>query len=466
MQENLIMNENLEEVKKDLITVQHFFEKVTSNIQNTNFLLKKDSILLFYLGALINDTIYKQQRFFNTRGLIKKINPFLNFIGPIQITSIVNLCNSIQLKISKKEKIKTSFLREIINKLLSEIQKKDFESSQDDLIATFSMGYSIYSKCWNFVFEKVNINQITFSSIVLEIIKKKEEQKDLEDIFRKSYIHNNDSFMLGFFVGSYFLTTALVQFKIMNTSSLIKHIPNFFKRINAKGIKIWMREITKVNFKISAHSKTNSNSMFLFSSNLIIVTHFLLSMKKIILNEAHFSLGFWLALTEFDLRMVKIKSRDQMDRLNEHESETNSEKKSEPWITFEEYESHIESYSESKPTSKLAFLTGIFLNRVNYYEDKLLSTKRLKKKIPLAMRHMDFGQLEKILKGIIYTYMLCWSKKKKQDQIFSILPRLRIKLFSVFGEIIENEASISDITIHFIKGYKCPRELSWKRNNK
>ena len=459
--------ESLDSKKIEYENIEIIFNNIFSDLQSKNIFKNKDLILMFHLGGLINDTIYRQQKYFSTKGLLKKIVPFLNYIGFAQIHSIFNLCNTLQKNIAKRERKKTSFLREKINMLISEIKKEDFISRQEDLVLFFIAGYNIYNACWNLILKNTSPDKIDYSSVILDILSNILLQKELDKISKKQESIEKKSFIFGYLVGGYFFRTVNKQVKKLKTQSLLKTIHPFLKDISIYNIKKFIQKIDKVIVKISSlrsKEEKDVNVVYLLNSDLHMIIWNYIFVQPFDLQIVSFALGFWLVLTKMDLSFKEYYDQKfNLNNLSNESVEKQNEIKNKK-ITITDYLKYIKDFSESDNILRMSFIIGIFLNRISYKEEKILSSSRLKKATPLIMRHLDYKGLKNLLWEIIYTYLSCWVKMKMQsNKSFSILPELRIELISAYIDVEVSSVSEAEIFIHLIKGYHCPRKLSWQK---
>jgi hypothetical protein len=188
--------------------IQNHFEKLMESIKDSKYFKRLENKLMMYLGGLLNDTIYKQQKYFRTTGLLKQIVPFANYITETKIMTLYNACYRLQKAISKKEYKKYP---EILNKTKQIIDDFSFPDkiSQFDLHFSLISGYNLYGLA---------------VSNALESLKKplKERERILSNInltdldnyprFMDLPIYKtNSSFQLGYLLGSYYFTIEEMQ---------------------------------------------------------------------------------------------------------------------------------------------------------------------------------------------------------------------------------------------------------------
>ncbi|MHA1854817.1 MAG: hypothetical protein ACTSYY_02140 [Promethearchaeota archaeon] len=469
-QESTIIQENIED----------FYNQQFNFISKIDFFKEKDVCLIFHLGGLVNFTLYQQQKYFRTGGVLKRITPYLNYIDYIKTKDIIELCNHLQKAVSKKEHKRYSFITKLVNEQFDKINEGDFKSTQEDLIFSFITGYNFYNQCWNFINLKGKNDSISFDKFLPPLEYYKEQFPEYKDLLLRKRIKNNNSLKLGILVGFYFFRTAIDQIWELKTKSLVKSINPLLKKIDLSVLKKLLKDIGIVVIKLSIieqnRNESNSNIMFLKYSDLHLNIFYLLEYQKLEFNSKNFIIGLWSALTLMDLGMKKkskITDHGNKDETNEPELKNlneiekiddDLELKNKRYIDVNKYLEYIKNNCSSDINSQFSFIIGIFLNLMTYQERTLLGTNRLKKVSSFIIRHLNTNNLEHLMTEIIKVYIACWlNQKSKSARIFSLIPEIRLKLIQLFGEQLNKSYPEPDNLINLIKGYHCPRVLSWEK---
>lgn len=480
------------DIEIDYENIENLYQKIFKLLSKREFFKDPEAILGFHLGALVNDTIFRQQKYFKTNGLLKKTIPFINFIDLIQVKGIYQYCNRLQSDIVKKEykklhPVKKSFLIKIVNNLIDEFKVPVFRISQENLNLAFITGYNFYSRIWNILNNKSKILKLEDFWPNLEFENKIYPQ--INELMRKPKIVSNLSFHFGIYFGLYYFNISYKQKDKFKTVSLIKNGYKIIKDFNENSIKKLIAHINKVNIKISASNNNknksddskNSFGVFLVHNELELLCFNMLTKEDFVWDYNMVVLGVIAARTLIDLNIpssVESKESDieldgsDITDLDENfldeEKETNSDENATSqdekiFISYDEYKKYIEEREFSNLDNKLSFLTGIFLNRLSYSEKKLLNTERLKKRFSFLIKKMSYKNLENLIIEIFKSYISCWIKSNivSEKESFIVFKELRFDLIITFGELDNFSIPEPDIILYLIKGYHCPRALFW-----
>jgi hypothetical protein len=453
--------------------IQNHFEKLMESIKDSKYFKRLENKLMMYLGGLLNDTIYKQQKYFRTTGLLKQIVPFANYITETKIMTLYNACYRLQKAISKKEYKKYP---EILNKTKQIIDDFSFPDkiSQFDLHFSLISGYNLYGLA---------------VSNALESLKKplKERERILSNInltdldnyprFMDLPIYKtNSSFQLGYLLGSYYFTIEEMQRKVISTKGLIKDLHPFLNIKNDKAIKVLLTQINLISLKLlgmnsrndSKGDKSRSNIRSFLPGNRLQLAIFNILCDSIEDLQIDYALlGFGSAFTYYYSHYLK---NIEEPFLIESEPEPKLDDKGKRIVLeydlIQEYNTKKSLFSDDE---KIAYLQGLLFNSLQYSEKKLLNTNRLAKNFSFLYRNFNQPNIIKFQVDIYHTFISLWIQTSIQNEKSNIfnnrLQRVRLKLIELLGnfewkDYIEKPGA----SIALIQGYNSFNKLYRKLN--
>ena len=459
LSKNSKIEENKEEVENIYKEFKNQFELILKKFKDGKYLQENDTNFMFYLGALLNDTIFRQQKYFRTSGLLKQIVPFYKYISIEKAEMILNICLRLQRSISRTKMIKTSPLKKVAETLFNNISEKEFISSDEDLALCLITGYNLYSKAIFDVFSKEK-------SYELQYIK----------LWEFSNYKDNNSFKIGFLIAIYFFKIEEMQRKFLKTMSLLKKINRFLRKPKMKEAKKFLKEINSIALKVHSTMKYTSNKKSKIRNYLpgdfiqLRLFEYLNMELDSDINSLELFLGFITGfIWRYNFRLHKIKlDIDPIKQVNEPERIL---KNDQIVVTEEHFIKSLIEKNFQNQNAETSYLLGILFQAISQDEEKILKTRSLLKQFSFLFRTFELKNIKKTYLEIFRVYIKLWMNKVKTTynpkeqtvKYFRKFPYIGAQLVFNFGKIIDfvNE---NNITLAFIQGYDSFRRLYNKLN--
>ena len=455
-QDNINTDEEIIDYNQE---IQKAFNKLLEN-PKLQFLMKnEETYSLLLVGALVNDTIYKQQKFFQTSGILKKITPLLNYISLERTKNMLNMCEKLQRSIAFKKHIKMTFLYKLVTKKVSQICDK-LQENQFQLSLGFITGYNLYSEAISEVFFK-NESKKGFQ----------EQINDVKKITSLNNYTNNNGYKFGLIFGLYFFSIQYNQSKKFRTLNLLKKQIPFIRRPDWKNTIRLLHEINSVNIKLLSTREIERRDGVVIPKTFLLGSHLQLELIKYIDSYQDYHAydilnGFGTALIYYRDFNKLLLTEDPFEitptQLTKEKQKTSKEK------IFVSEEDLITKYHETSLISsheKLAYLMGIMLNILNYLENKKFNTSRLIHKFVILFRRLTFENINKLHSEIYYTYIILWNQnetiiaRNRGEKQYSLkYYRILSKTLQLLGTL-PNKSDLSETTLALIQGYEARKEI-------
>jgi len=392
---------------------------------------------LMYLGGLLCDTIYKQQKYFRTAGMIKQIAPFATFITENKVKHIYQKCHTLQKAISKKEMRKLPPILKEVERFLSDIK---ISPQHDQLILNLALvtGYNLYGKAVKSSLKNNSTNLATL-------------KKDLsmpEEIMLKNYA-SDFSFQYGYFLARYFFTVEEIQRKKMKTSSLLKKLHAFQNQGTLIATTFLIREINLVSLKLLGFNWQFGSKEI---QSELPGSEFQIALFKLMfeefknvdsINKDSLLLGFGtgFSLSYFDITNLKNPFKIKDDTAPKFDKNGNR-------LIIEDY--FIEEFDKKFQNNdsiieQIGFLQGILLKSLSGEENQKLKTNRLIKQFNFQFRHFTPKNIIRIENEIYHVLISLWihdftqNPKLVRSNVTLKYWKIRLKLITLIGIMNFNE---------------------------
>lgn len=446
--------EAVESEEEDLAK-QAFMKQVEMIMIDNQYLQKKDCVLLLWVGAYLNDSIYKEKKHFRNRGMLKKITPFLNHVTLQTTHQLYEACKNLQILVAKRKRARGSRLRQDIATMFNEISADDWNSPQEDILLAFTAGFNLYSRGINTTFA----GDVSSQETLPENPQKRFEKirTAIEDLKKYPFFapESNPSFNFGLLLGIYYFEAQWLQQKVLKTGGLVKTLPTFLRYMNRKQAEVLLYHINKVVFKLASfpprtQEERSLTGIWLLQANIQLELFGMLTNPRLKLEKANLSLGFLAGFNVVQGLSDKSGFDGEEGKGEESQSETNASKVP-IFVSDEDYLEELEKRFLS-PGEKVSFLVGILFNKITNDEGKLLGTNNLKKIFIPYFKNLIFENLLLLLSRVIYTFLSIWVKKRSRNQIYDVLPKIWHELLDTYGNL-ERAISEDEATLAFIQGY-------------
>jgi hypothetical protein len=454
--------------------IENIGQKILQELQmkqeksfSTQLLEGDENKLLYVLGALVNDSLYKQYNTLKTSGIIKNITPLLNYINFEKVQTMIGICSRVQATFLKKiyhrsqKNAQIHPLETQVIKMVSNSALFKQKIPQSELILAFITGYNHYGQAIREIFAKTNVenNVKKGPNDELKEWQSLTERKNL--LFTKPDYQKNPSFQLGIYLGLYYFETLRQQIKTLGTLGLLKDFHPFIRRIDLDRIKEFCAKISQIDFKIlsipvGADEKFDSDkknrSFYLIGSNYELEIFELLNNIGNSFNSDAFFHGFSCSYS-------LIYGYSSLKSNNEKKEQTG-------YVSDEMYLQRCEEKGVIDSNLKISYLLGVMIQRLIHDETENLGTKHLLKEFSNFLRISNAPSILKIFNSINYTYLSIWAEKMKKsskdNQIFyTIYPKLQQISIDILGDALDLTLNSSS-SISLIQGYNAFFEL-WQR---
>ncbi|MHA1370315.1 MAG: hypothetical protein ACTSRA_11440, partial [Promethearchaeota archaeon] len=492
----------------DATLIKTTFEELKQQYIDTKYLKVNDLKVAFYLGAYVADTAYNQNKYFNTNGVLKKLIGFLNNISWSKTITFFNTCEILQKKIQDakaRERMRAyyqqfgvrkkiypqyrqlDFITTHIKGSLEKISEKDWNSKQEDLIIAFTLGYLIYLRLLNILFEKISRddNQKTQTTAKAEDQELSWTQKQIQSIMKLPNFGNNLGFEIGLFFGIYYYLIASAQRKNFKTNALIKKIFYYLRNPDLNGFKYLLKHTINTNFKLISIQTTSNRERegarnkvrlpFLryleHTINLLVKFEDKLSIEDAIIG---FLTGICIEndgkLFDITLKKESLKTEHKI-RIKKGEKNENKQEKIIDPIPID-YVNYLEEIEFKSDEEKLAYYCGVYSETLNYKELNTFKTKKLLKNLFFRIRHFNFENLLDVIRFCCYADLIIWQEEmntlnKESLSAFTTMPKIKSFIFQLLGKInMKNEKiNENDLILAFMFGYQAKTTL-YSRLNK
>lgn len=434
----------------------------------SNSLLKSDeNKLLYVLGALVNDSLYKQYNTLKTSGIIKNITPLLNYINIEKVQTMIEICSRVQNAFWKKiyhHSQKNAPIHPLENQVIKMVSNSTLfkqKIPQSELILAFITGYNHYGQTIREIFAKSNEenNVKKGTNVELKEWQSLTERKDL--LFTKPEYQKNLSFQLGIYLGFYYFGTLRFQIKTLGTLGLLKDFHPFIRRIDLDRIKEFCAKISQVDFKILSipvgidekfDSDKKNRSFYLIGSNYELEIFELLNTIGDSFNGKVFFHGFSCSYS--------LIYGHSSPKSNDEKKEQNN------YVSDEMYLQRCDEKGITDSNLKLSYFLGVMIQRLIHDETENLGTKHLLKEFSNFLRISNAPSILNIFNSINYTYLSIWAEKIKKSSkdnqiIYTIYPKLHQISIDILGDSLDMTLNSSS-SISLIQGYNAFFEL-WQR---
>ncbi|MBD3352805.1 MAG: hypothetical protein GF364_15055 [Candidatus Lokiarchaeota archaeon] len=430
-------NENYIDFNEQILSK---FQKKMEILGDSDLLSNPANKLMLYLGALLNETIYNQQKVFSTRGILKNLANYGSYITQDKIMAIYNTCTRLQSKIRKKEHYEKSLIEKEVDELIDSRNKQDFNrniSTSKNLANNLLIsGYNLYSR----VMQEIDFSKPSnLKEKKTDLIK---DQYKLNKISPNQLKLSESSFGVGYYLGHYFLTINLQQQRILRTNGLVKKLHSVIRSKKISKIYALLSDLNTTAMKIIGHPAYGSNSS---DKKIEIITwlpgsSYQLKIAELIseplerFNRAFFLIGLGHAFT------IRV---NQYDLSNNYELPDEIkkvlDKNGNRQITEDLFVKSLKNTEFSTADEELAYLQGILLQKFSYLEKKELGVEPLLKKFSFLFRNFNHKKMMK-LQAIIYQTMLSvWIQREIKKSLsgtrmntrkiyHSFIPFARIRL--------------------------------------
>lgn len=456
---NSNIEEEKEEDKKFQKKFNRQFELNLEMFKEGRYLQEEDCKFMSYLGALLNDTIYRQQKYFKTSGLLKQIVPFYKYISKNKAEVILNTCIRLQRSISRTKKIPMSPLKNETERLFKALSEEDFTSSDEDLTLCLVMGYNIYSKA------------------IFKVISEKESYiPNYNELWNLSNYKDSNSFKIGFLLAIYFYKIEEMQRNHLKTMSLLKDLMRFLRKPELREVKKFLREINSVVLKVHSTIRFKSRDTAKIQSFLpgdfiqLNLFEFLNKHSPSEIDNKDIFLGFIAGfIWRYHFRFYKIElGLEPVNQVNEPER---LQKNGQIIVTEEQYINSLKKKDFQNKNEETAYLLGILFQAISNDEEKRLQTSSLLKKFSFLFRNFKQKNIKLTYFEIFRTYIKLWIKKIKTTfnpkeqtvKYFSKFPHIGAQLVMNFGRKLDGSNKDAMI-LAFIQGYDSFGRLYRKLN--
>lgn len=490
--------EIIPETPEEWDSLANRFEKIIKNWEKTQLSISPEFFLQAYLGAYYNISIYRQHKYFNTRGLAKQITPYLNHVSLTRTQQLFTLCRELQGKVFEKTRktqeypIIPSKLANPIEKILEQADDFVWSTSQDDLRCAFITGYNLITK------------------IVFSIAKKKDESRkqDLGENQKKNkktgppeariprflriskYFLNltgvdtifnfdtNQTAFVGVLTGIYFFEIAWRQKKYLRTLGLHKGLPRILRRPKKADLNRFRAEIHGVCWKLAVDSlrrqrlaKKEKSGMLLplrsiqlalFTANYgLPVNSDLFNSQGPLeplnqMNADWFLTGLFVGYS-LVMKISKMNQEKKSKSEKKDAGSNESQKTQKIYVPEKLYVEHLNELKDLNYVSvqeEVAFLYGVFTRRALNLEKTELKSERLKKQFTRFFPRLTETNTYVLCAQISYTILSLWAWEeiRKKSSFEGYFPELRWKLVKLLSKC-PIDASAARVTLAFLQGY-------------
>lgn len=432
----------LNKIKKAFITRLNEFK-------STRFFKEKDLRIILYLGALLNNTTYRQQKFYQTGSIPKEVIILFKIVSYQKAEFLWKKCKRLQNSIAKTKHIPRTFLYEKVENLLSNLKEDDWVSDPKDLSLAMISGYNLYSMAILDTFGEKDMKTPAYKKIW-----NYEEYKE------------NFSFQLGFLSAIFIFRVIKKQIKDLKTSSLNKFLKTYIRNPNFRNLRKILRETNIIILKIfttniSKISKNEINTFLPYDHIQLEIFKYIAEDSLTFKDEALF-LGFITGFLWEDCLKYNLKKEDIFEDIGEPKTISVEGKKI---VTEDHYISQFKKMNFRNKAEKTAFLLGILFQTTNHEEKVTLKTERLDKKLNFLFRHFVRKSILELYMEIYKTYINLWSNQIQKSlkisrrnandiKYYQKLNNIRVKLVELIGTLPER-ADPNEVIISFIQGYEC-----------
>ena len=413
--------------------------------------------LMIALGAAVNNLFYKQQRYFRTFGLIKKISTLYRFISKKKVEIILktlkNLDDSLKKsKFKMKHNYKNPFIQDVEN-LIVQIDEEDFKNKQEDLIVAFISGYNLYSKAVSKVFSERSEKPED---------RKEEKAEKYEILLNYPNFKENESFIIGYFLGLYYFKMVYWQKEKLKTLSLIKHLHTFLGAGDLRAIKKILHQVNLIVLKVFSIKIQDESSESTKIHYHLPYEQYQINLFQILnrlegdFDSQYTLLGFGAAFSILNDFGYLKKKAEKVDFSPERVV-----KNGQIIITEDHYLKYYKEVVSSElhtDGENLAFLSGILLNSLIYEENRNLGLTKLKKSFSFPFRNLNQQNILKLQNMLYHTLLSIWGEMKKKGKDFTIYPKIFIEILNLFGNL-EEEIYDGLSSIALIRGFDSMNEL-------
>ncbi len=431
------------------------FVRLVSALPDNQYLQRKDCSLLLWEGAYLNDSIFKEGKYFGNRGLLKKITPFLNHMTFQTTRQFFETCKDLQERVVKKKWVRGSQLKQYVATRLREMTIEDWNSPQEDLLLVFTSGYNLYSQAISNVYMGEATPQVSVTEKPKQRFEKIRDAIETLGKYPRYAPAKNYSFNLGLLMGIYYFEVQWRQRNVLKTGGLVKILPTFLRYMNIKQVEVLLRQVNEVVFKLASIPPRNPeekrvNGIWLLQGDIQLELFTILANPQLQVEKANLSLGF---LAGFNI----VQNQSAKSRIQEFEGkgeDSRSETDASQTLMFVGDDDYLDELKKRAlaPGEKVAFLAGILFNRISYDEGVLLGTDKLKKMFIPYFKNLNQENLLLLLFQVIYTFFSIWVKTQSNNQFYYILPKILQELIDAYG-MLENEITEAEATLAFMQGY-------------
>jgi hypothetical protein len=447
-----MINVNLTSEKSQFVDylnkIKEAFETRLNEFKSTRFFKEKDLRTILYLGALLNNTTYRQQKFYQTGSIPKEVIILFKIVSYQKAKFLWKKCKRLQNSIAKTKHIPRTFLYEKVDDLLSNLKEGDWVSDPEDLSLAMISGYNLYSMAILDTFGKKNINPPVY-----------------EKIWHYDGYEKNYSFQLGFLSALFIFRVIKKQIRDLKTSSLNKFLKSYIRNPNLRNLRKILRETNSIILKIFTTniSKIPKNDIntFLPYDNIQLDIFKYIAEDTITFRDEDLFLGFITGFLWEDCLKYSYKEKDIFEDIGEPKTISVGGKNI---VTEDHYVNQFKKMKFRNKAEKVAFLLGILFQTTNHEEKLIVKTGRLDKRLNVLFRHFVRKSIQELYMEIYKTYIYLWSdqiekslkisRKNVNDiKYFQKLNKIRVKLVKLIGTLPER-VDPNEVIISFIQGYE------------
>lgn len=442
---------------------------------------------LLLLGAWLNETIYYQQKAFETRSIIRNLSNYFSYVTYDKIKALYNTCLRLQQKIHKNRRLmqqlglRKSILEDQVTESWDNLDKTTIdvflEASRRKINCLLVTGYNLYSNA---------IRKVLIQKAEKRHPRKYPEVNELTGFFSQS---DELAFGLGYNLGLYFLNVNWLQNEILRTKGLVKGFHTLIKSRNISKILRFIDEVNTTAMKIIGHPSyrekngggSEESEESSESNGFKIITwlpgaRYQLNISRILLNQFN-ELDFPLFIIglghAFSIRLNKFSLETNMELPDELENVL--DKKGKRVITDEIYVKHLEDQTFSSVEQEIAAMQGILVRRIGHLEKMELGVEPLMKRFSFLFRHFSQKKIIKLQAAIYQSMISLWIKREIEKDInnttqikqsYLPLPRIRLQLVKSMRDLEEdpvNGESPQNV-LALIQGYDLYSHLYNKYN--
>ncbi|MHA1148572.1 MAG: hypothetical protein ACTSR8_10045 [Promethearchaeota archaeon] len=418
---------------------------------------------IFHLGALLNDTNYKQQKYFKTSGIQKKIIPFVKYITWSKVLSLFNYCYRLQYSISKKEYRKFPEILKVVKNYKDKF-KIDNSVAKVELNNMLTTGFNLYGVAVIRALQSFNKENREVSI-----------RPALPEFCNLAKYKESHSFQLGYLLGYYFFIIDKAQREVIKTKGLQKKLPTMLRNPNYRSISLLYSEINLIALKLlsfqkdkksnqewtsTKEKKSHSGIVLLGYKYQLSISELLLKFidKSFKLSRIDFIMGFGAAFSYF--YGFYLRNKGETDNIVQN-LEIHKDTKGKIIITEALIYSNFLKLDLDKIEEQIAYLQGILVKNLIKEEKNKLDTERMLKNFYSLFRNYNNKSIVKMQSEIFYTLIRLWiysmgfEEGKKTKSLIDYNSLLVGKLIELIGLLDRtNSRENPGAGIKFIQGYQ------------